>query len=322
MGTGSYLTPYFEADISGGNDSHAYHYNPQHVAMAKNNPYIVAVITDDVGYGSWQEIFKAYAYTGVINSQDRRLLPWNCFPGKFGFVANDRLLVSNKDASLIFGNARTQTTILDTNTYMPKEVIGSDFPEGLNVDHGNYYNAIYSPDGVYALHHNARVGINRNVIAKAIITDTGISYQELGNVDIGFTVSEVVNGAWFTSDNTGLIVIKDSQLKRYKTDITGNSGFELVETISFVSENILAQPDGTAFYGLKVEDGKATISAYRQLKDGTAIVGIMWRGKKYFELTPELFDATPLDVRSGKTFVGSKGIVEVGAAIIAESGEV
>lgn len=310
--------PYFEIDISGGNPSHMYHYFPQHIAMARHNPYICAVTTDDPGYASWQEIFKAYAYSGEISSIDRRALSFNYYPDSLRFECNDRLLVSRTAASRAYGNARTNISILNAE-YKPTTVINEQFPAGLTPGHGNYFNSVYSPDGVYALHSTYDT---LRTLVKVAITDTGITYKELGNVDIGIDI--VSYNAWFSSDNTTLIVdeYNTGKLKVYKVDLTGSSAFELIEEYTLSSNFALSDNlDGTGWFTMNLSGSNGRFSAYKQTVDGTSIVGIIWRGNKYFQLTPESYTAQSSDVRLGRTFIGSRGIVEVGAATIAGSTE-
>ena len=319
MCTTGNTVPYFEIDISGGHPTHGYNYFPQHIAMARHNPYICAVITDDPGYDSWQEIFKAYAYSGTISSIDRRSLDFNYYPNSLRFECNDKLLVSRTQGSKAMNNARTAISILDEN-YMPKTIIQEQFPSGLGTGLNNYFNSVYSPDGVYALHATYDT---LRTIAKVAITDTGITYTELGNVDIGI---DIVNyDAWFSSDNTTLIVDEydTGKLKVYKVDLTGSSAFELIEEYTLNSNfSLIDTLDGTGWYTMNLDgSGNGNFSAYKQTVDGTSIVGIIWRGNKYFQLTPESYTAQSSDVRLGRTFIGSRGIVEVGAATIAGSTE-
>lgn len=315
--------PYFEIDCSGGHESDSWeNYAPLGVDMAKNNPYIAAVISNDPGFGTNQEIFKVYCYSGVISSLDRRTLEWNDGVQRFGFVCNDRLLVSVSNARYNYdlGYGSSNITIIDTETYMPTATIR----DNSNNVNKYFFNSIFSPDGVYALHkadgtyeHNDSYKISR-----VSITNNSVTFTDQGNVPCGITslFYSDVNG-WFSSDNTLFFVYSGGYLRKYQTDLTGSGAFTLLENKYVGTSYGSYNKAGTAFAGMIKSGDNAQFWEMKQKVDGTAIVGIMWRGDSYFKLTPGSMTAQPSDVRQGKTFAGSRGILEVGAAIISSGGE-
>ena len=309
-------TAYFEKALS--NSESDYRWRATNISMAKSNPYIVATLSpyDSWGMGVKQQIFRVYAYTGAVSLVDARDNSYGQGSTSFGFECNDRLLVIRNGNKNIIREWYSTFTIMNTETYTPLTMID---------DWGNAYwnNAIFSPDGIYALHKvdHQFSDTNSYKIARVSITDSTVTLTDQGQTACGITMFWNKN-AWFSSDNTMFFVYDSGVLKKYQTDLTGGAAFTLVESINVGNNYVIVNNmAGTGFAAMKVTDGKADFWEYLQEVDGTAIIGIMWRGNSYFQLTPDTMTAQPSDVRLGKTFVGTRGIMENGSAIIPSGGE-
>lgn len=312
--------PYYEMDCSNGHTT-SDNYIPLFVAMARNNPYVAAVYTKADGFGGELEVFKVYSYTGAYTS-DRRSLGWSDDPISLTFACNDRIIVARCSSRYNYdiGFGSTNIAILDTEDYSILNVV-RDNTNGISA---YFYNSVFSPDGAYAIHKTDGYWNDYTTsykLARVSITDSGITFIDQGNSNIGIALFSNPN-VWFSSDNTMLFVYSNGHIRKYQTDLTGNNPFTFIESISVgYSYKILDNLAGTFFAGMYKSGNNAKFWELEQEKDGTAIVGIMWRGNSYYQFTPGTMSAQPSDVRLGKTFIGLRGVLETGNATISSGGE-
>lgn len=214
---------------------------------------------------------------------------------QFEFMGNDQYLVANCQDAYAWGNGETHITAIDTDTYLPQGTVGTS---------ENRYNCFISNDGLYA--------VQAGSLKKPYIDANG----KPAFIDIGknnYVCSTLYKG-WFTNDNTSIITIEGSTLVRYGVDLTGNTQGKKLETFSFYNKKVIRLLNGNAIYG--TDNGWHRV--YRQVVDGVNMLGIIYKGEEYYKINPEAYTAETIDVRLGKSFMGKKGIPEVGKAIIGD----
>lgn len=90
-----------------------------------------------------------------------------------------------------------------------------------------------------------------------------------------------------------------------------NSTITPIQEISIPSR-VEAMFSDTSGANIKVFLGNDTLKGLIVTSDSENIIGVKYMGKTFLKVTPEMLSATSGDVRSGKTFIGSSGAIEIG----------
>ena len=182
----------------------------------------------------------------------------------------------------------------------------------------NNYNIMLTASGRRIYLHN--IGFNSEGIVSSIEQTKSLLVQyENGNIDsfshlyaLTLDNSKI---AIYVFHEGGSRVDSDHTIAIFNiADIINgedNSTITPIQEISIPS-SVDAIFSDTSGANIKVLIGSTTLKGLTVASDSENIIGVKYMGKTFLKVTPEMLSATSGDVRSGKTFIGSSGAIEIG----------